>query len=138
MVHQLDNHHYRESELMEVKIPLSLPYMTSWNAYERFDGEVELNGIHYNYVERKIQDDTLYLRCLPNNSKTRLYQARTDYASKTGNIPGSNPVKEYNQPAVHSGMALLTVPDNPERYNFASRLTHQCIDKDYPPPQVSA
>jgi hypothetical protein len=105
---QLDNNEYNDNELIEVKIALHTPYLSSWSAYERVDGEVEANGVFYSYVKRKIHNDTLYLLCLPNENKTRLHAARAAYAGKVNDVPTNakdtgalkkNPAgSEYNQP----------------------------------------
>lgn len=87
LTQQLDNNKYNDSELIEVKIALHTPYLTSWSSYERVDGEVEANGVFYSYVKRKIYNDTLYLLCLPNENKTRLYEARICYAGKVNDVP---------------------------------------------------
>ena len=50
----LDNNNYNEKDLVEIRIPLQLPYQTNWTDFQRYDGEVEINGIHYKYVKRKI------------------------------------------------------------------------------------
>lgn len=90
-VQELDKGNYNESELMEIKVALNLPYYTSWNEYERHDGEIELNGIHYNFVKRKVLNDTLYLLCLPNHAKTELYKAKNEFAAKeSDNAPLSS------------------------------------------------
>ena len=60
----LDKNNYKESELIELKVPIHLPYQTTWAEFERYDGEVELNGILYKYVKRKVVNDTLVLLCI--------------------------------------------------------------------------
>ena len=47
---QLDNKEYDASTLIEIKVPVSLPYQTDWKEFERVDGEIEFNGMHYKYV----------------------------------------------------------------------------------------
>src|SRR5690348_9430337 len=89
LVHQLDTHQYNDNELIEVKIALHTPYLSSWSEYERVDGEAEVNGTYYTYVKRKINNDTLYLLCLPNKNKTQLNAARTDYANKVHDVPNA-------------------------------------------------
>lgn len=84
-VQQLDHGNYNESELIEIKVPLNLPYYTTLNEYERFDGEIELNNIHYNFVKRKVYNDTLYLLCLANYEKTELYKAKNEFAVNQAN-----------------------------------------------------
>ena len=86
LVSRLDNDAYRESELIELKVPISLPYQISQADFERFDGEVEVNGTHYNYVKRKIQNDTLVVLCIPNTEKTSINTARETFFSLVNDI----------------------------------------------------
>ena len=116
LTQQLDNNEYNDSELIEVKIALHTPYLSSWSAYERVDGEVEANGVFYSYVKRKIHNDTLYLLCLPNENKTRLHAARVGYAGKVNDVPTNakdtgalkkNPAGfEYHQPVTRFTVIL--------------------------------
>lgn len=106
---KLDNSEYDESQLIEIKVPINLPYQTNWNEFERFDGEIEVEGIHYKYVKRKVFNDSLVLLCLPHESKMKLQSARDEFFKlvndlqhpsqnkKSGNNSGSvkNPVTEY-------------------------------------------
>lgn len=75
----LDSNQYEDSQLIELKIPTHVPYQTSWASFERFDGEVEMNGILYKYVKRKVCNDTLFLMCIPNTKKMNLETARDDF-----------------------------------------------------------
>jgi hypothetical protein len=76
---RLDQHDYDEAQLIEMRVTLNLPYQTNWTDFERVDGEIEINGIHYKYVKRKVQDGQLVLLCLPNETKMRLQTARDDF-----------------------------------------------------------
>ncbi len=78
---QADNNPYPDSALSEIKVELNLPYTNDWSTYERYNGEIEVNGVHYNYVKRKVVEGTLYLLCLPNQAKTQLCKQKMAYAS---------------------------------------------------------
>ena len=93
LVIRLDSDVYSESELIEVKVPISLPYQVSQTDFERFDGEVEVNGTHYNYVKRKIQNDTLIVLCIPNTEKTSINTARETFFSLVNDINNSTDSK---------------------------------------------
>ena len=82
----IDNNSYDESQLMELKIPIHLPYQTSWTSYQRYDGEIKLNGTIYKYVKRKLSNDTLYLMCIPNSNKMRLETAKNDFFKLTNDL----------------------------------------------------
>lgn len=106
---KLDNSDYDESQLIEIKVPLKLPYQNNWKEFERFDGEIEVDGIHYKYVKRAVYNDSLVLLCLPNESKMKLQSARDEFfklvndlqhpqnkKSDNGNsFSVKNPITEY-------------------------------------------
>lgn len=66
-----------ESMLVEIKIPVRLPYQIERKEFERCDGEVEYKGVYYKYVKRKLEGDSLVLLCLPNSEK-KIYQSTRD------------------------------------------------------------
>jgi hypothetical protein len=91
---RLDNNKYDESQLIELKIPIHLPYQTSWSQFERYDGEVQLNGILYKYVKRKVVNDTLVLLCIPNHQKMELQTAKNDFFKNTNDLAQNNGSKK--------------------------------------------
>ena len=72
---RLDVNDYDESQLMEIRVELNIPYQYSWSNFERHSGEVELDGKTYAYVERKVEDGYLVLKCIPNEAKQELKKA---------------------------------------------------------------
>jgi hypothetical protein len=77
---RIDNDDYDEASLIEIRVPLNAPYLSdNSTAFERYDGELELDGVHYKYVKRKIQNGELVLLCLPNKSKTELQNSREEF-----------------------------------------------------------
>lgn len=93
----LDNNHYDESQLIELKVPVNLPYQTSWSSYQRYDGEIEISGVKYKYVKRKLANDTLYLKCIPNTKEMKLQMAKNDFFKLSNNIlPDNNSKKSDN------------------------------------------
>lgn len=83
---RLDNNLYDNSQLIELKVPLKIPYQTNWSAYQRYDGEVEIGGRMYKYVERKVANDTLYLKCISNDKKMHLETVKNNYFKATSDI----------------------------------------------------
>jgi hypothetical protein len=43
------------------------------------DGEIEINGIHYNYVKYRMYEDSVEYLCIPNQAKTKLSNARDEF-----------------------------------------------------------
>ncbi|QNF34666.1 hypothetical protein HUW51_18745 [Adhaeribacter swui] len=89
LITKLDLNQYRESELIQFKIPISVPYIADRPDYERVDGQVEIKGVLYTYVKRKIERDTIYLQCLPNRVTQRLSKARNAYTKHVNDLPQS-------------------------------------------------
>lgn len=79
MAEKLDSQVYNKASLTEVKVPLHLPYPTNDKDFERYDGSIEINGVTYNYVERKLQNDTLILHCVTNTTANNIKRAGNDY-----------------------------------------------------------
>ena len=77
---KIDNSEYDESSLIEIRVPLNAPYLSDNSTeFERYSGELELDGVHYKYVKRKIENGELVLLCLPNKSKTDLQNSREEF-----------------------------------------------------------
>ena len=107
----LDNNVYDESELVVLKLAVHLPYQTSWSSYERYNGEIELNGVKYRYVKRKLANDTLYLKCIPNTKEMKLQTAKNDFFKLTNDlVQNKNPKKADN--SSNSVLKYLSVFDN--------------------------
>lgn len=90
LIRQLDSNTYDEAALLVLKVPMNLPYYTSSSAAERVDGEIEISGIHYNYVKRRVLNDTLYLYCIPNTDKTKLSRAQNEFSKQASDAPPDN------------------------------------------------
>lgn len=95
---KLDQQQYNDEDLVEVKIPIHLPYHSNWNDFERYDGEIDIDGVHYKYVKRKIFNDSLVLLCIPDEIKTKISTARDEFFSlvndlqkDAGNAKSSHP-----------------------------------------------
>lgn len=125
---KIDNDEYDESQLIELRVPINLPYHNDWDKFERYDGEVEIDGIHYKYVKRKVEKGELVLLCLPNNDKQLLQTARDNFfklvndlqqtsatgkKSETGNTAAFKGLfSEYQQEKNNWTIAALTIAGN--------------------------
>ena len=99
---KLDDSEYHESELIEIKVPLKLPYQNNWKGFERFDGEIEVDGVHYKYVKRAVRNDSLVLLCLPNEEKMKLLSARDEFFKLVNDIQNSSQGKKSDNGKSHS------------------------------------
>ncbi|MET0244184.1 MAG: hypothetical protein ABW174_11980, partial [Flavitalea sp.] len=87
---RIDNNEYFDNDLIEIKMKLDLPYMTTAAEYENLAGEININGTNHNFVKRKISNDTLYLLCLPNHKKDQLLDAAGTYAASANDFDATH------------------------------------------------
>ncbi|XVJ67083.1 MAG: hypothetical protein HEQ40_13270 [Lacibacter sp.] len=76
---QLDEKQYDATVLIEIRVPVSLPYQTDWKEFERVNGEIEYQGTHYKFVERKLKGGEMIYKCIPNEGKAQLVNARENF-----------------------------------------------------------
>lgn len=86
----LDNKTYNQTDLFLVKIPINLPYQNNWTSFERVDGEINFEGETYRFVQRKVENDTMYLQCIRHAEKTNIQQKANDYFGKTNDVATDN------------------------------------------------
>ena len=94
----LDWQQYNEDELITIKQPTHLPYYSSHTDFRTLRGEIDIDGIHYQYVQYRILNDSIELRCIPHHDKMKVRKAEQDYAGNlldlqqegAGKQPGSS------------------------------------------------
>jgi hypothetical protein len=96
LVARIDREDYDESQLIEVKVALNMPYQNEQADFERHYGEMEINGKYYTYVKRKVQGGYLILKCIPNADKEKIRSANNDYFKVTNGLDGNQPDKKQN------------------------------------------
>lgn len=96
---KIDNNDYDASALIEVRAPVSLPYQTDWKEFERVSGEITINGMHYKYVERKLEGGEMIYKCIPDEGKARLVNARENFFKLVNDLQTQQPEKSGKQPA---------------------------------------
>lgn len=151
---RLDVNQYDESQLIELKIPVSLPYQTPWAAFERYDGEIEMNGILYKYVKRKVVNDTLVLMCIPNRQKMHLQDAKDDFFKNTNDLAQNDNSKKSDNSKSGVFKKLMSEYDDHSRiftlqpvntlqnsiviFQVKNLLTSPHISPEQPPDLVTA
>jgi hypothetical protein len=94
---RIDNNEYDEASLIEMRIPLNMPYQERYTDFERHYGEINIEGKAYTYVKRKIEGDVLILKCIPNESKQQLKETSNDLTkANTGQDKENNTGKKTN------------------------------------------
>lgn len=145
LVAKIDAGSYDRTKLTILKIPVRIQYHNDWGDYERVDGEIEIDGKHYRYVERKLSKDTIYLACLPDESKTNLSKAENEYAKKVNAIPAeknsndksikkSTLGSEYNDCSINYAIYTVTVGVAQTFEHLPLQLRTGFLDKPFSPP----
>jgi hypothetical protein len=93
----LDNNNYDESDLIEIKVALNMPYQQRFTEFERQYGEIEIDGKSYTYVKRKIEGDVVIFKCIANQSKQELKLVKNDMAKANSGIDTDHPGKQQQQ-----------------------------------------
>ncbi len=94
---QLDNSDYDESQLIEIRVPMNMPYQQRYTEFERHYGEIEIDGKSYTYVKRKIEGDMLILKCIANQSKQEAKIIKNDLAKANSNADMDHSGKNSQQ-----------------------------------------
>jgi len=97
-VAKIDVEEFDQSSLIEIRVPINLPYQPNWTDYERYDGEIVVEGVHYNYVKRRLVNDSMSLLCIPNADKMRIYNAREIFFGLVNDIQQENKQGEAPSP----------------------------------------
>jgi hypothetical protein len=93
---QLDKEDYADEDLISIKTALSMPYYTATMDFERVDGSIRIDGVEYNYVKRRIINDSLELLCLPNTVKQKLQTAKSDFFKISNDVQQPDNKKNSN------------------------------------------
>jgi hypothetical protein len=86
---KLDLGQYDVNDLVELHVPLHLPYIADSKDFENYSGEATINGAHYRYVKRKLVNNELILLCIRDKKTDRLQKAGTEFFKQITDTPGS-------------------------------------------------
>lgn len=107
---RLDRNEYDESQLLRVKIPItSLAYYNSSREFQRVDGQIDIGGIRYQYVKRRIFGDSLELLCITNHTAMELQKVKSDWCKKTFPSLFKHISTDYQPTAIHNFVAGVLV-----------------------------
>jgi len=103
---QISKNRYNLSDLVEIKIPIHNSVTQNWKGYESINGQIQFKNTCYNYVKLKLTADTIYLKCIPNYEKTRLFNQNIINAKEISDIPVNKnshvPFGKVNFPITYS------------------------------------
>jgi hypothetical protein len=77
---RLDSKDYDDAQLISVKVPMThLSYYNTSPEFERVNGSVEIGGVQYKYVKRRLYNDSLELLCLRDQGAMKLRSCSNDF-----------------------------------------------------------
>jgi hypothetical protein len=108
---KIDQRDYDESQLIEIRVALNMPYQERYSDFERQYGEIEMNGKMYSYVKRKIEGDVVIFKCIANEAKQELNKAHNELAR-------SNSASDMDHNGKQAGNSLMkTLLGDYEQHN---------------------
>ncbi len=108
---------FDESNLIEIKTNLNMPYVSD-KEYETAYGETVIKGVHYHYVKRKIENNVLYLMCLPNEEKIVLAETKSNI-EKSSTEAGNNNSKQKSPVQIIKKLSQTEYIQNTFYYDVA-------------------
>jgi hypothetical protein len=105
LVANFDDEQYNEADLISVKVYYPLPYLVNSDKFERWDGEINIEGVLYKYVKRRFIHDSVEFLCLPDPKTMRLQTARDNFFRLANDLQHNQ--NKPDQPAIPSFKNLL-------------------------------
>lgn len=141
----IDQNNYDESQLIEIRVALNMPYQERYTEFERHYGEINIDGKVYSYVKRKIQGDVLILKCIPNESKQLLKNASDDLVKSNSGQDKENSGKKQSSLKIFSSdyedknqfcnISLHLLSTNDKNIDYTSALNEVLIKTPHQPPR---
>jgi hypothetical protein len=113
---RLDHNQYSEDDLIYIKLPLNLPYYNSTSNYERVNGSINVAGIEYKYVKRRVYNDTIELACIPNYNNQKFESVKDEFF-KLSNDWQSN----------HQGKKSIVIQNF--TFEYCNKLLHYSLNQ---------
>jgi hypothetical protein len=144
---RIDAGNYNEANLIEIKVPLNMPYQQRFTEFERHYGHITVNGVVYTYVKMKVDDNMLILKCLPDfnrqqikNSENSLAKANSsqdmEHSGKTHNTSFSkNVISDYDNTNQSYNLAQNALVVKINHTNFTTPVLTMSIDTPHQPPR---
>ena len=153
LVELIEENDYDASYLVTIKTPINLPYYANNPQFERVDGEIVIKGIVYQYVQRRIYNDSLELKVIPNQDRLHIKNAREDFyklaqdLSNTGTDKKSIPIGksmtkllsfDYIEQDNSWHLAPVNLANVTTGYRYSARLISNYLTVQGPPPKIVA
>lgn len=105
---KLDQDKYNESELISVKAHYPLPYIVNSSNFERWNGEVNIDGIVYKYVKRRFINDSIEFLCIPDHRSMQLQTAKDNFFRLANDLQQNQSNKKSDHNSIPSFKSVLS------------------------------
>ncbi|MFT5884898.1 MAG: hypothetical protein ACI9IP_001355 [Arcticibacterium sp.] len=136
-------------EVLEIKLPMALPYATEWDSPQKGNGLLEKNGEFYTLFERNFKNDTLYFKYIKNTNAREIFSMLSD---KVNNSQDSDKSQNSKGSSLLSNWMFLKFHDNStgefgylnltfqrlgsQNFAYESLFSTISLAIDTPPPQL--
>ena len=93
---KLDAGDYDEANLIEISIPLNMPYQDRVTEFERHYGEITVDGVVYTYVKMKVDHNQLILKCIPDLNRQQIKDSENNLAKANSSQDMDNTGKKQH------------------------------------------
>jgi len=84
---KIDKNQYRDDQLLHLKVPTAhLSYYNQQSGFERINGRIDIEGVPYEYVARRIVNDSAEYLCIPNQQALSLKNDRDKFYSLVNDL----------------------------------------------------
>ncbi len=123
----IDKNDYSEEQLIAIKKPINLPYYNNTTNFTRSYGEVEVNGMLYQYVKSRIFNDSLEMLCIPNIAKQQLMNAKDNFAQLAFDLQKDVGKKAPTSHKMVSFIKLFSEYEKNASWDLATSYTYTAI-----------
>lgn len=113
MSQRLNNDNYEESDMITIRMPISIPYAVDSYDFERTDGMIEHNGTVYRKVKQRLLKDTLQIVCVKDHHRERINKAFISFvktfSDQDNALPSGKVIHEFAKDYLPCSIAISRI-----------------------------
>jgi hypothetical protein len=140
-----------DAQLLELKFYCPLPYTSTWENDQLTAKAFQMDGMFYNTVSRRFENDTLYIKVQPNTNAHERFAALSDVINKLSSSDDSQqqdtPHKVYipdflknylgsNRPDIVRHLCVNLISSPSPNWHYSYFMANHHIEVVSPPPEV--
>jgi len=125
---KLDTEDYDDAQLISIKIPVThLSYYNTSEKFERVDGQVEIKGVQYKFVKRRIYNDSVEMLCIPNQTAMNFQSAKDEFFKLVNDLQhtGQNKKSDSHSTSKNFSVDNYTLNESFSVHNFSCDLSQK-------------